>query len=332
MKAVVCTALGGPEVLKVQDWPNPAIKPDEVRVRIHAAGVNFADLLVISAKYHEEWTPPFVLGTEGAGIVAECGEGVTAVVPGDRVLVQNNSGRGCYADEVVVPAFKVAKLPAELDFVQAACLPINYGTSYYALTERGQLKSGETIVIHGASGGVGLAAVQIAKAIGATVIATGGNDEKLARVAEFGADFTVNCSAESFPGKVLEITDGKGADCYFDPVGGDIFDQSLKAIAFGGRILVIGFTSGRIPAATNNRVLFKGISVVGAPYGGFTKRFPDRWAVKMQEILDMTVSGKLRPHVAETFPFGGASKALQLVKEREVVGKYVLLSDAGMPA
>lgn len=330
MKAVICTALGDPSVLKLMDWPNPDLGPGEVRVQLRAGGVNFADLLVISGRYQETWEPPFVLGTEGAGVVTECGAGVEGVAPGDRVLVQNNSGRACYADEVVVPAFKVARIPDALDFVRAACLPINFGTAFYALVDRGALAAGETIVIHGASGGVGLAAVQIAKALGARVIATGGDDEKLAVVARMGADETINYRTESLPERILELTGGRGAECFYDPVGGDIFDASLKAIAFGGRLLVIGFTSGRIPAATANRVLFKGISIVGAPYGMLTKRDPAGWARNMDLILGMVGRGEINPLVARIFPLAEASEALRMVEARKVAGKCVLLTDLGL--
>lgn len=330
MKAVICTKLGNPSVLKLLDWPTTEVGPGEVRIQLRAGGVNFADLLVISGKYHEKWEPPFVLGTEGAGIVVECGEGVDSFEPGDRVLVQNNAGRACYADEVVVLSTKVAKIPETLDFVRAACVPINYGTAFYALTERGKLDAGETIVIHGASGGVGLAAVHIAKAIGARVIATGGDDSKLEAVAREGADHVINYRTASLPERILELTEGKGAECYYDPVGGDIFDASLKAIAFGGRLLVIGFTSGRIPAPTANRILFKGISVVGAPYGTFTKRDPVGWARNISAIIEMVGKGAISPHVAGTFPLSEASTALQMVQDRKVIGKYVLLTDRGL--
>jgi len=331
MKAVVCTAftedLSG---LRYMDWSSRAPQADEVRVKLFGGGVNFADLLAVSGKYQENVDPPFVLGTEGCGIVQECGAAVTGLQSGDRVVIQNNVVRGCLADEVAVPHYRVARVPAGVSSVVAAGFPINWGTAYHALKNCGQVKPGEVLVVHGASGGVGLAAVQIGKALGATVIATGGSDEKLQTVRADGADHVINYRTGNFVERVMELTAGRGADCYYDPVGGDIFDASLKAIAYGGRMLVIGFTSGRIPAAKANHILFKGISVIGAGYGGFTKRNPDKWAALMAEILDMTSRGVLHPRIYRTLHLSQIVEALELVRDRSVVGKCVLLSDYGM--
>ena len=329
MKAVVCTALGDPSVLKLLDWPSRTPGEGEVRIALFGGGVNFADLLVISGRYQENWTPPFVLGTEGAGIVVECAPGVTNVKLGDRVVIQNNIGRACYAEEITIPAYRVTTVPHQVRLCDIAGLPINFGTSYYALVNRANLQPGEVVVVHGASGGVGLAAVQIAKMLGAVVIATGGDDGKLALVREEGADFTINYKTQSFREKVLELTDGRGADVYYDPVGGDVFDESLRAIAENGRILVIGFTSGRIPAAPANRILFKGISVVGAPYGRFSKGDPVAWAKMMQTLLDLVRVGKLKPRIHQRFPLSEASTALRLIEKREVVGKCILMTERG---
>jgi NADPH2:quinone reductase len=329
MKAVICTALGDPSVLKLQDWPSRKPEEGEVRVALHAGGVNFADLLVISGRYQENWTPPFVLGTEGAGVVVECGPGVTNVREGDRVVIQNNSGRACYADETTLPSYKVTVVPDEIRLCDIAGLPINYGTSYYALVNRGAVKPGEVVVVHGASGGVGLAAVQIAKMLGATVIATGGDDGKLELVREEGADHVVNYRTHSFKDRVLELTGGRGADVYYDPVGGEVFDESLRAIAVDGRILVIGFTSGRIPAPAANRILYKAISVVGAPYGHFSKNDPDGREKMMRTLLELVRTGKLKPRIHKRFPLSEAAAALRLVEKREVVGKCLLMTERG---
>lgn len=331
MKAIVCTAFAEDfSGLRYMDWPTRAPQEGEVRIRLFGGGVNFADQLAISGKYHENVDPPFVLGTEGCGLIEACAPGVTGFRPGDRVLVQNNVVRGCLADEVVVPAYRVAKVPEGVSSVVAASFPINWGTAYYALKHCGYLKSGEVLVVHGASGGVGLAAVQIGKALGATVIATGGDDGKLKIVRADGADHVINYRTENLVERVKELTGGRGADCYYDPVGGDIFDASLKAIAYGGRLLVIGFTSGRIPSARANHILFNGASIIGAGYGGFTKRNPGKWAVLMDEILDMTRRGVLRPRVYRTMHLSDVAEALRLVRDRQVVGKSVLLTDFGM--
>jgi NADPH2:quinone reductase len=331
VKAVVCTKftddLSG---LRYMDWPAREPQAGEVRVRLFGGGVNFADLLAISGKYQENVDPPFVLGTEGCGFIEQCGAGVAEFCEGDRVLIQNNVVRGCLADEVCVPAQRVAKVPDEVATVVAAGLPINWGTAYHALTNCGQVRAGEVLLVHGASGGVGLAAVQIGKALGATVIATGGDDGKLEIVRADGADHVVNYRTGNFIERVMEVTEGRGADCCYDPVGGDIFDASLKAIAYGGRMLVIGFASGRIPSARANHLLFNGISVIGAGLGGYTKRHPAKWAKMMGEILDMVSGGILHPRIYRTLHLSQAAEALRLVRERQVVGKCVLLSDYGM--
>lgn len=331
MKAVVCTAFSGDlSGLQYLDWQAPVLKAGAVRVKLFGGGVNFADLLAISGKYHENVDPPFVLGTEGCGIVAECAADVANFAPGDRVMIQNNVVRGCLADEICVPSIKVVKVPAGVSNTVAAGFPINWGTAWHALKHCGRIQPGEVLVVHGASGGVGLAAVQIGKALGATVIATGGSDHKLELVKADGADHVVNYRSGNMVERILEITGGRGADCFYDPVGGDIFDSSLKAIAYDGRLLVIGFTSGRIPSVSANRILFKGISVIGAGLGGFTKRNPDKWALMMGEILELTAHGILRPRIYQTLHLSQAVEALRLVRDREVVGKCVLLSDLGM--
>lgn len=329
MKAVVCTALGGPEVLKVLDWPSRAPAAGEVRVAIHAAGVNFGDLLVIAGRYQVKLNPPFVLGTEGAGEVIDCGAGVTRFKPGDRVLVQNNDIRECFADEVTVSAERVVHVPDGMSLVDIAGFPLNYGTSYYALTDRARLTPGEVLAVHGASGGVGLAAVKLGKMLGATVIATGGDDEKLVVVKAEGADHVVNYRTERLAQRIRELTGGRGADVSFDPVGGDVFDAAMQSTAIDGRILVIGFAGGRIPSAPANKILFGGLSVVGAPYGGFTKRHPARWAEMMGALLDKVRGGALRPLIHRRFTFDEAPTALKLLAERKVIGKCLLLSERG---
>ena len=336
MKAVVCTELctqiSGPSMLKVIEWPTRAPDAGEVRVAMHAGGVNFGDLLVIAGKYQVKLTPPFVLGTEGAGVVIDCGAGVSAssVQAGDRVLVQNNDVRACFADEVTLPATRVVRVPDGVRLVDIAGFPLNYGTSYYALHHRAQLQAGEVLAVHGASGGVGLAAVKLGKLMGATVIATGGDDEKLRAVRAEGADHVINYRTEPLAERIRELTHGRGADVSLDPVGGDVFDAALCSTAIDGRVLVVGFAGGRIPSAPANKILFGGLSVVGAPYGGFTQRNPERWAGMMSMLLDKVRIGELKPLVHQRFPFVQAAEALTMLAERKVIGKLLLVSGLGL--
>ena len=330
MKAVVCTALGGPEVLQVLDWPVRRPGRGEVRVAIHAGGLNHGDLLVISGRYQVKLTPPFVLGTEGAGVVLECGDGVTSVVEGDRVLVQNNDVRECLADEVTIRAERVVRVPESVSLVDLGGFPLNYGTSYYALAYRAKLERGEVLAVHGASGGVGLAAVKLGKIMGAKVLATGGDDEKLAAVKREGADHVINYRTEPLAERIRELTGGRGADVSYDPVGGDVFDAAMRSTAVDGRLVVVGFAGGRIPSAPANRVLFGGFSVVGAPYGGFTKRNPQHWAELMSTLVEMVASGVLKPVAHRRFAFAQAREALALLAERKVIGKCLLVTERGM--
>jgi NADPH:quinone reductase len=329
MKAVVCTELTGPASLRVMDWPSRRPDNGEIRVALHAGGVNFGDLLVTTGKYQVKLTPPFVLGTEGAGIVVECGAEVTQFSEGDRVLVQNNDVRGCFADEVTLPAARAVRVPADIRLNDIAGFPLNFGTSYYALAHRAQLARGEVLAVHGASGGVGLAAVKLGKMLGATVIATGGDDDKLRAVQAEGADFVVNYRTEPLAERIRELTDGRGADVSFDPVGGDVFDAAMRSTAIDGRLLVVGFAGGRIPSALANRILFGGLSVVGAPYGGFTKRNPQRWSELMSALLEKVRAGVLKPLIHRRFTFEEAAEALGMVAGRKVIGKCILMSERG---
>lgn len=332
MKAVVCTALTGASSLKVMDWPSRPPGAGEIRVAIHAGGVNFGDLLVTTGRYQVKLEPPFVLGTEGAGEVVDCGPGVVNFKPGDRVLVQNTDVRQCFADEVTLPALRAVPLPAEIGLIDVAGFPLNFGTSYYALALRANLQKGEVLAVHGASGGVGLAAVKLGKMMGATVIASGGDDDKLRMVQAEGADHVVNYRTEPLAERIRELTNGRGADVSFDPVGGDVFDAALRSTAIDGRILVIGFAGGRVAAAPANRILFGGLSVIGAPYGGFTQRNPQRWAALMCELLDKLRVGKLKLCIHQRLGFDEAPQALNMVEQRKVIGKCILLSARGQAA
>lgn len=324
MKAVIVPKLGDPSVLEVGEWPARTPGPDEVRIALHAGGVNYTDLMVIAGTYQRQYEPPFVLGTEGAGVVLECGAGVADLQPGDRVLVQNNIGRGCFAEEVTAASARVCRVPQTVPLSIAAGFPISYGTGYYALTTRGRLQPGETLVVHGASGGVGIAAVQLGKALDARVIATGGDDDRLATVLREGADHAINIRKVDLAAAILDLTDGRGADVVLDSVGGDVFDASMKAIAVDGRLLIIGFVSGRIPQVACNRILFKGISVVGVPYGGFTERNPEAWRRNMTALLDMAAAGRLRPHIHRLAPLDDVRDVLAELAARRTLGKSVL--------
>jgi len=331
VKAVIVPKLGDPSVLLVGEWPSRAPGPGEVRMALHAGGVNFTDLMVIEGTYQRHYDPPFVLGTEGAGIVVECGDGVEHVKVGDRVLVQNNVGRGCFADEVTAASSRVCRVPAAVPLTVAAGFPINYGTSYYALTTRGQLQPGETLVVHGASGGVGIAAIQLGKTLGARVIATGSDDERLAAVMQEGADQAINIRKADLAAEILDATNGRGADVILDTVGGDVFDASMKSIAVDGRLLIIGFVSGRIPQVACNRILFKGISVVGVPYGGFTERNPQAWRRNMTALLEMAAAGTLKLHVHRRAPLDDVRDVLAELAERRTLGKSILYTDREDP-
>ena len=263
MKAWVCPAFGDPSVLRIGE--RPATDPDanEVRIRLAAAGVNFPDLLSIAGTYPIRSDPPFVPGVEGAGTVIACGPDVRRLRVGERVCWQNNERKGSFAEEAVLPETAIARVPDGVPLDIAACVPTAYGTAYFALTHRAALRPGEVLVVHGASGGVGLAAVQLGKLLGATVIATGADAAKLAIVRQLGADHVIDVSAGSVRERILELTAGSGADVYFDPVGGELFEASLRAIAPYGRVLVIGFTSGQFPVARANILLIKAVSVIG---------------------------------------------------------------------
>ncbi len=321
MKAMLCTELGPPESLVLTDVPDPELTPDGVRIRVRAAGVNFPDTLIIKGEYQFKPPLPFSPGAEVAGEVLEVGANVTGFQPGDRVLAGMIFGG--YAEQVVVHHGAVHKVPDTMDDVTAAALMLTYGTSAHALIQRGELKAGETLLVHGASGGVGLSAVEIGVAMGARVIGTGGDDEKLKTVLERGAESVVNYT-DGFKDQVKELTGGKGADVIYDPVGGDVFDQSLRCIAWNGRLLVIGFAGGRIPQAPANLLLLKSASVVGVFYGQFTVVEPANAKANVAQLFAWFDEGKIRPHVSHTMPLAEAAGALNALLERKVVGKAVL--------
>jgi NADPH2:quinone reductase len=322
MKAVVCRAFGPPESLELAELELPKLGEKDVHVRVRAAGVNFPDLLMIQGKYQFKPPFPFAPGAECSGDVLAVGSAVTHVKKGDRVMAM--TGHGAFAEEVVAPAHKIMPFPAEMDYVTAAAMGLTYGTSAFALMQRAQLQPNEWLLVHGASGGVGLSAVEIGKAMGARVIGTGGDDAKLRVATEHGCDHVINYAEGEFKDKVKELTGGKGADVIYDAVGGDAFDQSLRCINWNGRLLVIGFASGRIPSAPANLALLKNCSIVGVFWGAWTEREPAGNRKNFDLLFRWWKEGKVRPHVSHKFPLARTVEALNAVAARKVTGKAVI--------
>ncbi len=327
MRAVLCNEWGGPEKLLLKDMPSPAIREGAARIAVHAAGINFADLLLISGQYQEKPAFPFTPGMEVAGVVTEVGAGVNDTKVGDRVMAL--IGTGAYAEEVIAAADRVYRIPDAMDFPSAAGFPVAYGTSYGAFDWRAHLQPGEWVLVLGAAGGVGLTAVEIAKAMGAKVIAAAGSQEKLALAQQHGADHLIDYSHEDIRERVKAITGGRGADVVYDPVGGDAFDASLRSIAWGGRILIIGFAGGRIPQIPANILLVKNIDVIGFYWGSYQSRKPDLLRQGYAQLFRWFEEGKLKPHVSETFDLAHVAGALDSLRQRKSTGKVVLTTNLG---
>lgn len=322
MRALVCDTLTDDySGLSVQDIPVPRPGAGEVLVRVDAASVNFPDLLMSQGKYQMKPELPFTQGMECAGIVEAVGEGVSGFSPGDRVVGGNKTG--AFAEYAVLPAASLSGVPENMSLAEAAAYPAAYLTAYVALVRRANLQPGETLLVHGASGGVGLAAVDVGKLLGATVIATSASDAKLDIIVERGADYVINVT-QGFRDKVKTLTAGRGADVIFDPVGGDVFDESVRCIAFDGRLLVIGFTSGRIPDVKANMPLIKGFSVVGVRAGEYGRRFPERGKENLETIWAWAAAGKTRPRIHAEFPLENWRDAYHMLIDREVVGKVLI--------
>jgi NADPH2:quinone reductase len=322
MKALLCKAYGGPDDLVLEETDPPAVGPGDVHIAIHAAGVNFPDILLIENKYQVHPPLPFAPGLEVAGRVLAVGADVTRFKPGDRVMAC--CGHGGFAEEVAVAERSVFALPDAVDFVTAAGFPVVYGTTYHGLIDRGRMQAGEVLLVHGAAGGVGLSAVDMGKMLGATVIGTVGADAKMDIVRQYGADHVINYSTESIRDRVKELTDGKGADVIYDPVGGDAFDQSMRCINWAGRLLVIGFASGRIPELKANLALLKGCEVVGVFWGSFSEREPERSRGNFDTLLGWCAEGKLKPHVSMRFPLAQGGEALKALISRRATGKVIV--------
>jgi NADPH:quinone reductase len=322
MRAVICEAWGKPGDLKVGELPDPVPGPGEVLIAIEAAGLNFADTLMIQGKYQEKPSFPFSPGLEGAGSVAAVGEGVTRVSVGDRVLAILDHGG--FAELALARESDVFVIPDSMDFPTAAGFPITYGTAHGSLVWRAALQPGETLLVHGAAGGVGLAAVEVAKYLGARVIAAASSADKLAIARRHGADDLINYAENDLRAMVREMTAGKGVDVVFDPVGGAAFTQSVRCIGWEGRILVIGFASGDIPSVAANMILVKNFSVIGVVFGEHSARFPDDTRERLSALLADDAVGHFSPTVMKTYALEDARTAILELAERRAMGKIVL--------
>jgi NADPH2:quinone reductase len=322
MRAIHCVEWGGPEKLVIAELPVPEPKAGEVRIRVAAAGVNFPDALIVQKKYQLQPPLPFVPGTEVAGTIDKVGEGVGQLKPGDRVIAF--VGIGGFAEFVCTPAVLAAPIPPGVADDVAAAFTLTYATSHHALFDRGQLKADETLLVLGAGGGVGLAAVELGKLAGARVIAAASSDEKLAAAREHGADEGINYSTTDLREAVKGLTAGKGADVIYDPVGGPLTEAALRSIAWRGRLLVVGFAQGEIPQIAANLLLLKGASAVGVFWGEFAKREPKQNRAMLTELFTWLGEGKLRPHVSRVYPLAEAPQALEALMSRKAVGKLVV--------
>jgi NADPH2:quinone reductase len=323
MRAVLVDRLMDPEQLRVREVEVPRPEPDQVRIEIRAAGCNFSDLLMLKGEYQEKPAMPFVPGAEVAGIVREVGSAVTGLEIGDRVL--SRCALGGFAEQVAAPAASSYRMPDALGFEAGAAIPTVYPTSYAALLWRAPLLAGETLLVHAAAGGVGLAAVQIGKALGAKVIATAGGRQKLEIARNAGADVLIDYREDDFVAGVLAATQGRGADVIYDSVGGETTQRSLKCINWNGRLLVIGFASGTIPAVELNRVLLKNISIVGLHWSAYPKREPERIDACFAGLFEMLRAGQIEPLVSSCYPLEDAGQALVALAARKTVGKVVLV-------
>lgn len=322
MKAVLCKAFGPPESLVLEDVAAPTPGANEVLVKVHATALNFPDVLMIQGKYQSQPPFPFAPGGEIAGTVAEVGAGGQRFKVGDRVF--GGTGFGGMAELVAVKERALRPMPAGMSFAEASGISTTYGTSYYALKQRADLRPGETLLVLGAGGGVGLAAVELGKAMGARVIAAASSAEKLEAARAAGADELIDYSDGELKDKVKALTDGKGADVIYDPVGGSLFDQCMRCINWYGRILVIGFAAGDIPKVSINLILLKSCQLVGVFYGAWSARSPAEAATNFEEILGLYAAGKVKPLIGAEYPLEEHAAALRCLMERRAIGKVVV--------
>ncbi len=324
MKAVICAAYGPIGSLAVEDVPSPPMRPGHVRIAVDACGVNFPDTLIVQGKYQFRPPPPFSPGGEVAGRIVEIADDVRGLETGQRVIAVMIFGG--FAEQVVVPATGIIPIPETMDAETAAAFMITYGTSMHALAQRGRIREGETLLVLGAAGGVGLAAVELGKQFGARVIAAASSADKIAVALEHGAHEAINYREEDLVERVKAITDNRGADVIYDPVGGDATTQALRSIAWRGRLLIVGFASGQIPEIPANRLLLKGCEATGVFWGNFIQREPSVSRDNVERLFSMHARGALRPRVSRTFPLEQASDALECLQRREAIGKLVLVT------
>jgi NADPH2:quinone reductase len=325
MRAIVCENWGDPDTLKLGELPLPEMGPGQVRIRMRAAGVNFADTVLVRGHYQEKPELPFAPGLEGAGEILEVADDVTDFKPGDRVMAVVSTGG--FAEEAVCNAATVFPMPEGMDDATAAAFPVAYGTSHLALAHRANLQPGETMLVLGAGGGVGLTAIECAKAMGATVIAAASSAEKLALAADRGADHLINYTDDDLRAEIKKLTDGHGVDVVYDPVGGDLAQAAMRSMAWCGRFLVIGFASGDVPQFPGNYLLVKNISIVGVYWGAYRTRDPEVFRNGFAELTRWWDEGKLKPHVSQIFPLADAPKALAMLEGRQSTGRLVINID-----
>lgn len=322
MRSVLCTRFGPAETLSIEEVADPVPKAAEVIVDIRATALNFPDVLMVQGKYQSLPDFPFAPGGEVAGVISAVGADVSGWQIGDAVFA--GCGHGGFAEKIALKARQLRAKPDTLSFAQAAGMTTTYGTSYYALKQRAALQPGEDLLVLGAAGGVGLAAVELGKAMGARVIAAASTDEKLKIAGNAGADELINYGDGELKDKVKALTAGKGADVIYDPVGGDLFDQCMRCINWYGRVLVVGFVGGGIPQLPTNLVLLKSCQVIGVFYGAFTGRYPEETEQNFTEIMDLVEAGKISPLVGQRFPFENYAEALNCLDQRQALGKVVL--------
>jgi NADPH2:quinone reductase len=325
MKAVLCKEWGNPSTLVVEEIESEPLAPGEVRIAVHASGLNFADALLVAGHYQFKPSFPFSPGFEVSGVVAEVGDGVEGLTPGDRVMAALPYGG--YSEEVVAPSTNVLRIPNGMDFPDAAAFPVAYDTAHLALIHRARLDAGDVLLVHGAAGNVGRAAVEVGKRLGATVIGTGGNEESLRIASAHGADYTIDYEHEDVRERVEDLTEGEGADVILDPVGGEAFDASMRCVAWEGTILVIGFASGHFPDVSAVRVLMRNCAVMGMDWGGYLRREPETVRAATAEKLGWYEEGALNPRPSHTFSLEEAAEALERQSARQLSGKVVLITN-----
>lgn len=322
MKAILCTKPGGPDDLQFTDIADPVAGPGEAVVKVAAAGLNFFDTLIIADRYQVKPPRPFSPAAEFAGTIESLGAGVSGFSIGERVMGYTRYGAA--RERVAVSVNKLVHIPDALDFEHAAGLSVIYGTTYYALHDRGRLKSGETLAVLGAAGGTGLAAVEIGKLMGARVIACASSDEKCAFARKHGADETINYAAQDLKAELKRLGGARGIDVIYDPIGGAYSENALRALGWEGRFLVIGFAAGEIPRIPLNLALLKSCDIVGVAWGNFTERFPEQNAKNMQQVVRWASEGKLSMHVHAVYPLADTPRALQDIAARKVMGKAII--------